>query len=222
MVMTALARSEGRREHINKMVAVLSPKMCNTWCLGGCKSIKNPPPLQTWRASVLNTVRVGTYLFLQETCWWSRLVQPHSAGLLVTAPPKEEVTSHVPVKVLSGSMSPAPCKRHKYQLAGCFQNLCSLCICVGVDTKLETSHSGALISFFLPRQQALFHVLSAYSVYNTVSSKLVQLKWIVLCYIYICIYIYIYKKIKKKALYIFVYMYVCVSIYVSTYTHTRI
>lgn len=30
--------------------------------------------------------------------------------------------------------------------------------------------------FFLPRQQALFHVLSAYSVYNTVSSKLVQLK----------------------------------------------
>lgn len=37
--------------------------------------------------------------------------------------------------------------------------------------KLETSCSGVLISFFLPRQQALFHVLSAYSVYNTVSSK---------------------------------------------------
>lgn len=114
---------------------------------------------------------------LQETCRWSRLVQPRSAWPMLTdTPQKEEVPSRVPIKVLSGSVSPAPCKRHKYQLAGCFQSLCSLCVRVGVHMKLETSHSGVLISFFLPRQQALFHVLSAYSVYNTVSSKLVQLK----------------------------------------------
>lgn len=91
-------------------------------------------------------------------------------GATGDSPLKEEVPSHVPIKVLSVSMCPAFCKRHKYQLAGCFQSLCSQCIYVGMHMKLETSHSGVLISFFLPRQQALFHVLSAYSVYNTVSS----------------------------------------------------
>lgn len=83
---------------------------------------------------------------------------------------KEEVSSHMPIKVLSGSVSPPPCKRHKCQLARCFQSFCSLCLCIGVQINLETLCSGVSISFFLPRQQALFHVLSAYSVYNTVSS----------------------------------------------------
>lgn len=96
-------------------------------------------------------------------------------GATGDSPLKEEV----PLYVHQGAFwfcEPYSCKMLKYQLAGCFQSLCSLCVRVGVHTKLETSCSGVLTSFFLPRQQALFHVLSAYSVYNTVSSKLVQLK----------------------------------------------
>lgn len=67
---------------------------------------------------------------------------------------------------------PIPCA-----LAGCSQRLDS-CVRVGVHTELETACSGVPNPFFLPRQQALFHVLSAYSVYNTVSSEFGQFKCI--------------------------------------------
>lgn len=108
--------------------------------------------------------RAGTCASLQQTCCRSSLGQPTPRGRW--GPPQEEV-----------SRPKCP--------AGCSQRLGS-CVRVGVRTELETWRSGVPSPFFLPRQQALFHVLSAYSVYNTVSSETGHFQRVVLA-LYMCI-----------------------------------